>query len=300
MSLRILVIHNPVAGRRRRKRLRRLLQLLEARGHHLRVRLTTHSGDAHETARDATDIDVIVAAGGDGTVNEVVNGLAARTDADGAPSSGVDWPLVAFMALGTANVLAWELGLSGRAEALARTIEGGETIAARPGVANGRRFVLMASAGLDARAVAAVRTATKRLLGGAAYLTAAVRALRLPAPPLRVTLDGETHVARTVIVTRARCYGGPFVLLGDAGLETDQLHVVMLRANGWWAVARYGLALVTGRLAKLADVEVAAGTKVFIDGPDFDPVQMDGDLAATLPLEIELDPRPVRFLVPRR
>ncbi|MEK9724099.1 MAG: diacylglycerol kinase family protein [Rhodospirillaceae bacterium] len=161
MPSRIRVIHNPVAGRRRRHRLRQLLKMLAASGHSVRARPTAHADDARDIAREVQDVDLIVAAGGDGTVNEIVDGLTAD-DRQGPV------PAVAFLPLGTANVLAWALNLPHRPAALMRMIEQGRTVAVRPGIANDRRFILMASAGLDARAVAAVKTTVKRVLGGAA------------------------------------------------------------------------------------------------------------------------------------
>lgn len=292
MKARILVIHNPVAGRGRRRRLRKLLKALAARGHVTRSRLTTHRGDAREVARLAEETDVIIAAEGDGTVNEIVDGLAARRPDQPLPALG-------FLPLGTANVLAWELGLPRDADGLVRLIEGGEVLQVLPGKANEHRFALMASVGLDARAVAAVGKTTKRLLGGAAYVLAAVQALRQAPPRYRVTIDGRAFEARTVIVTRARRYGGPFVLAPDAGLHTDGLQVVMLQSYGLLAAVRYGIALALGRLDRLDDVTEVCGRRVEIRGPTDEPVQMDGDVTMALPLDVSIDRRAVPFLVPK-
>jgi len=291
MTLRILVIHNPVAGRQRRKKLRELLQYLQDGGHQVMVRPTARRGDAREEARLAKDIDVIVAAGGDGTVNEIVDGLAAK-----APDG--DLPAVAFLPLGTANVLAWELNLPRSPRALVEVIERKRTLDVMPAIANGRRFFLMASVGLDARAVAAVKDATKRLLGGAAYALAALRALRKPPPRFTVHVDDHATEARSVIVTRARRYGGPFTLAPDAGLETTALHVVLMKSYGLLAALRYGLALAMGRLHRLSDVSVTTGNRIRIEGSDGDPVQMDGDVVSTVPLSITMAERSVPFLVP--
>jgi len=293
MSPRILIIHNPVAGRRHGRRLSELLGMLAAEGLEVEVKPTTGRGHARETARLAEGIDVIVAAGGDGTVNEIVDGLRAKPDGETLPSIG-------FLPLGTANVLAWELGLPRTPKALVRQIRQGRTLAVRPGIANGKRFVLMVSVGLDARAVAAVRGQVKRLLGGGAYVMAALRALRQPSPPCTVRIGNATFQARTVIVTRARRYGGPFVLAPDAGLETSALHIVMLQSSGLVATLRYGLALVMGRLHKLPDVVMSVADQVEIEGAAGDPVQMDGDVASVMPLSVSMDSRCVPFLVPER
>ncbi len=291
MNPSILVIHNPVAGRRWRRRVDRLFELLAAHGFKVRVELTARRGDARQAALAARDTDIIVAAGGDGTVNEIVDGLAAR-------DPGQDTPAIAFLPLGTANVLAWELGLPRRPDDLVRLIENGVKVMVRPGIANGRRFVLMASIGLDARAVAAVGATAKRILGGGAYVLAAVTALRMPPPRYNVTIDGRDFVARTVIVTRARRYGGPFSLIPDAGLGTATLHVVMMQSYGFIPALRYGYALALGRLRQLPDVTVIPGLDIVIAGPDDEPVQIDGDIIANLPLTVSLDDKAVPFLVP--
>tara|TARA_Y100001934_G_scaffold229284_1_gene276195 strand:+ start:3552 stop:4433 length:882 start_codon:yes stop_codon:yes gene_type:complete len=289
--LNILIIHNPVAGRRRRRRLEKLLNLLESSGHSVRIMPTGRRGDARESARSARGIDVIVAAGGDGTVSEIIDGISARPSTEPAPA-------VAFLPMGTANVLAWELGLPRSPRGIVRMINQGKSLAFRPGVANGTRFVLMASAGLDARAVAAVKTRTKRLVGGLAYVTAAVSALYRPSPIFRVQVGGLEYEARTVIVTRAARYGGPFVLAPDAHLGGGSLHIVLMPSHGWLATVKYGLALVFGRLHHLPEVAVLEADSVDIRGIESEPVQVDGDLAVGIPLSVSVDNRTIPFLVP--
>lgn len=293
MNKNVLVVHNPVAGRHRRRRLRDLLRILADRGYSLRVVRTTRRGDAREAARKETEASVIIAAGGDGTVGEVINGLCLR-EADAV------LPAVGFLPLGTANVLAWELGLPLSARKVADLVSAARTVAIHPGITDGgERFILMASAGLDARAVAAVKTRAKRVFGGAAYLVAALRALRAGGPPaLEVEVDGARHRARTAIVTRARRYGGPFVIAPEASLADPRLFVVLLPAYGLGAVLRYGLALALGRLHRLPDVTTLAARRVRIVGAPGEPVQIDGDFAGHLPRTLAVDRRSVSLLVP--
>jgi len=293
MSLRVLLIHNPVAGTRRRRRLRKLLRHLERAGHQVRIRITKKRSDAREHARLAEGFDVIVAAGGDGTVNEVVDGLMVKPAKEPLPK-------VAFLALGTANVLAWELKLPKRPAALARVIEAGATVTVHPGIVNSRRFILMASAGLDARAVAAVKSLVKRWFGGVAYVFAAINVLTLAPPQLTVEIDGRPFSASTVIVTRARCYGGPFTLTPAAGLTEPELQVVMLKGYGFGAALRYGWALARGKLDALDDVTVMAAKAVHILAEGDEPVQIDGDDAAALPAVITIDDRAVELVAPAR
>jgi len=290
----VLVIHNPVAGRRRRKRLRKFLEVLSERGHRVRIRLTAKAGDARDAAHNAKDIDVIVAAGGDGTVNEVVNGLATRP-------AGEPLPAISFLPLGTANVLAWELDIpASKPKKMVKLIEKKRTLDVHQGIANGRRFFLMASVGLDARAVAAVKGPVKRIFGGGAYVFAAVQALMQKPPTYTVAIGDKEYQARTIIVSCGRFYGGPFVLAPQAYLGEPTFCVVMLNTYGFFSALRFGLALARGTLPNHPDVTIVMGDTISIDGPDGDPVQMDGDIAASLPLSIKPDTRPVPFLVSKK
>jgi diacylglycerol kinase (ATP) len=253
------------------------------------VRITRAAGDAREHARTADGVDVIVAAGGDGTMSEVVDGLMAKPADEPLPS-------VAFLALGTANVLAWELDLPRRPGALVRLIESGATLDVRPGIANARRFLLMASAGLDARAVAAVKTLVKRWFGAAAYVLAAAHVISQPPPRLTVEVDGRPMEASLVIVARSRRYGGPFSLTPDAGITKPTFQVVLLHRHGFGPALAYGLALARGRLHERADVSVVAARAVHVLADGDEPLQVDGDAAGALPLVATLDDRTVRLV----
>ena len=285
----ILVIHNPVAGRRRRKRLKKLLARLEGAGHRLRVRITRAAGDAREHAHTADAVDVIVAAGGDGTMSEVVDGLMAKP-------ADAPLPRVAFLALGTANVLAWELDLPRRPGNLAKLIEDGHALEIAPGIANGKRFLLMASAGLDARAVAAVKTLVKRWFGAAAYVLAAAHVISQPEPKLTVEIDGRPMEAALVIVARSRRYGGPFSLTPEAGITKPAFQVVALHRHGLGPALAYGLALARGTLHQRPDVSVVPARAVHVLADGDEPWQIDGDAAGALPLVVTLDDRRVQLV----
>ena len=162
----ILLIRNPIAGRRRRGLVDAVVRQVQTLGWTVDLVDTEAVGDARRLAEtcDAARYAVIAVAGGDGTINEVVNGLAHRADA----------PALAIVPLGTANVLAHELGLSFKAAAIARTMVAGRALLVRPGEAcNGgapRCFSLMAGAGFDAKVVAGVSAPLKRRFGRGAYV----------------------------------------------------------------------------------------------------------------------------------
>ncbi len=294
-ATRIMVIYNPVSGRRSGARLDRMLVHLREAGARVTLCETTGPGAAETLAGEAGDFDVVAVAGGDGTINEAVNGLSRLGD---------EAPALAFIPLGTANILAHELGLPHSAAGLAEVILNGERREAWPGRANGRRFLLMVSAGFDARVVAGVDTVSKRLLGAGAYVLSAFKEMWRSAGRCRVTVNGEVQDAATVIIAKARHYGGGFVLARDARLEESTFHVVCLAGSGAWNILRYGAALVLGRLDRLNDVWIVEASSVRVEGAAGEPLQMDGDLMGELsdhgPLEVCLDEIPVTLLVPVR
>ncbi len=289
--LRILVIHNPVAGWQRRGKLRRVVRYLRLAGARVTELETEAPGDAIGKARAAEDFDVIVVAGGDGTVNEVINGL------------GENGPPVAFIPLGTANVLAWELGLPRSPRALARVILEGRTRRVFPGIVNGRRFVLMVGVGLDAWAVERVHLGLKRHLGRLAYVGAVLSFSFLGTfryGPYRVRANGEEFEATSVVVTRARRYAGPFVIAPGADLGDRFLTVVAVTLRGLADVVRYGAAVAFGRLDWLPDVKVVRAACVTVTGPEGDPVQGDGDIVGRVPFKVSVDEKPIHLIVPGR
>ncbi len=292
---RLLVIFNPAAGRRQRERFEATLEALRRRGCPLELRRTERAGHATAlaAAADPEAFDVVVAAGGDGTINEAVNGLVA------AGADRAVLPL-AVLPLGTANVLALEIGVTTDPEAVARTIAEGPIRPVSPGRANGRVFTMMAGAGFDAHVVAGVDPALKRRIGKSAYLWQSAKLLfGFAYPDYRVTLDDENHPAASVIVAKGHFYGGRFVCAPEARLEAPAFQVCLFARRGPWNALRYAAALGRGRLSRLPDVRILAARKVTIAGPTDDPVQGDGDIIARLPVTIELLPDALDLVMPR-
>ncbi len=286
---RILVIYNPTAGWRGRRRYRAVVAALGRLGCPLTVRETRRKGDAEDLAAQATgaDFDVVAVAGGDGTINEVVNGL------------GLPAPPLGVIPLGTANALALEIGLGTDAEHIARTLAECPAVSIHVGRVNGRRFVMMVGAGFDAHVVAAIDPGFKRWTGKGAYLwQSLVQLARYPFPAFAVTVDGETHTAASVVVANGHYYAGRFVCAPHARLDEPRLEVCLFERSGRWNVLRYAAALVAGRLARLEDVRLVSGRCVTIDGPAAEPVHGDGDPIATLPASIEVADERVQILAP--
>ncbi|MEE3626621.1 diacylglycerol kinase family protein [Nitrospirillum sp. BR 11752] len=301
---RLLIIHNPVAGRRRRGLMGGVVDTLRQGGSAVTVVETTGPRDAERLAALAASgaltegviPDAVVASGGDGTINEVVNGLLA------APL--LSPPALGLIPLGTANVLAAELGLPTGAADLARTLAGAAPRVIHAGRANGRLFTMMAGVGLDAHVVEGVDPIVKRRLGkGAYFLESLAQIARWPSPRYRVTLwdvagRDSVHDVASCIVAKGHFYGGRFVCAPDARLDESGFQVCLFLEGGRLAALAYGAALVTGQLARWgADAARAArgglgyrvvpAVRVRIEGPLGDPVQGDGDTIAHLPVDME-------------
>ena len=288
-SLRILIIHNPVSGRPHSRLLQRVLSYLAAMGVDTDLRATTRRGDAEEIARkeSGAGYGVIVAAGGDGMIGEVANGLL-----QGAP------PL-AILPLGTANVLAAEIGLRRRAQDIAETITRWRAQDIYTGRAKGRRFLIMAGAGLDAEVVQGVSPSLKKCFGKMAYIIETMKQMyRYDYPILTITAEGTEEQAITAVGCKGRRYGGPHVFAPGAELTRPDFELVRFRYGGAFWVSVYGLALVLGCLCFMPGVARRTVDSIVISGPIGAPVQADGDIIASLPVRLDIDPEPLTVLYP--
>jgi len=289
---RIAVIFNPTAGSARRHRFYAVLALLEAAGCVLDILTTQGPGDAEKLARRIASSrpDAVVAAGGDGTINEAINGMA-----------GSKTPL-AILPLGTANVLALEIGLTLDPKEIAKWILQGSVRSISLGrLRSGDRqryFSLMVGAGFDAHVVAGVSTALKRRIGKSAYVWEMVRQLfRFSFPDYMVRLDGKELKAASLVVANARYYAGRYILAPNAGLETSMFEVCLFDRSGWFSIIRYAIALDRGTLQSLSSFHLHKATKVEILGPSGDPLQMDGDGYGTIPVELTVEQEALRLVM---
>ena len=290
----MLIVFNPTAGSRRQRRLDRALAALRGRGLRPEVALTARPGHAEEIAREAAraGAGTVVAAGGDGTIAEVASGLAGSE------------AVLGILPLGTANVLAWELGIPLPPEGAAAVLAEGRIAALRPGIARfgdgrTRLFLQMLGAGFDAEVVARLDLGLKRRIGRGAYVWQTARELsRYAFPPVTVRIGGEAVTAAGVVVTKGRFYAGRYMLAPGALPGEAGFHVVTFRRPGALATALYGAALPLDLLPRLPGVEARRAAAVRIEGGSV-PAQTDGDPAGTLPVEIDDAPAPLRILLPR-
>ncbi|HEY7609510.1 MAG TPA: diacylglycerol kinase family protein [Alphaproteobacteria bacterium] len=290
----LLIIHNPVAGRRRGGLLARVSALLSAAGVRVATAATNGRGDATRLAR-AARAGTIAVAGGDGTINEAINGLA------GARAR------LALIPLGTANVLAAELGLPDDAGALARVAAGNVVREIYLGEADiagaARRFAMMAGVGFDAHVVAHVPLRLKRVAGTFAAAKLAygwqmlVEWVRLRPRRYRVVADGREFDCSSAIVARGRFYAGRYVAAPEASLDRASFELVLFEDGGRLAVLRYAVALGLGRLHRARGVRILRAREIAIAGDRDEPVHADGDVIGTLPVRFTIAAERLTVLV---
>jgi diacylglycerol kinase (ATP) len=287
----ILIIVNPAAGRARssERRLGRFVAALERQGCTVVLRRAGPSpGQVERLAGQAEPgFDAIVAAGGDGTISAVVNGLGGR-----AVPFGV-------LPLGSANVLAREIRLPRAPEALASLITTGPVSPIWLGRVGERAFVMMASAGFDSEIVAALSPELKRRVGRLAFAWGfLVRLWHCPACELTVRADGVEYRAAAVVAAKGRHYAGPFVVAPGADLAEPVLHLVLLDRRGRWAMLRYATALFLGRVPRLGDIAIVRARQASVAGNRALPVQADGEIVGELPIALAVADRPLLLIRP--
>lgn len=295
---RAAIIYNPVARglARRRHLLQRTIDILQQRGTDASLVGTTAPGTATVLAKKQIDAgcDLIVAAGGDGTINEVANGMLG---------SGV--PL-AILPGGTANVLARELGIPINLEKAALQIPdarlerigvGSITIAedSRP-----RCFLCMAGAGLDAEIVAGLNLDLKAAVGKFAYYICGFSQVFRPLREFEVTVDGVPYLASFALVSRVRNYGGDLEIARGASLLRDDFEVVLFRGTVSLQYLPYLAGVALKCAEKMKGVTFLRGRSVTCQIPDRARIyaQIDGELAGTLPLTAKFMPEALSLAAP--
>ena len=266
-------------------------ETLRAGGLPTRVLNTERPDHATELAAAAGD-RLVIAAGGDGTVNEVLNGLSENAT-------------LGILPLGTANVLARELGLPLEPEEACERLLTGAASRIDVGVATDeagveRRFACMAGVGFDAEVVREVGPRLKRYLRSLAFPLAALKVyLQGGLPDLQIVDGNTTHVAQFAVVANGRYYGGEFETAGDASLTSGGLEVVLVEKVGHLlradVLARLAAKKPLDRKMKsfasravLAKSPAARGARV--------PVQIDGEVWGGLPMSFRIEPAAVRVI----
>lgn len=235
---------------------------------------------------------MILAAGGDGTINEVVNGMV---------HSHV--PL-GILPAGTANVLANELGISRNLEnaagALDHCTEERIALGLLSTAAVSRHFLLMAGAGLDADIVFHVNQKMKNALGKVAYWIAGLQKFGRALPEFTVEAEGRTFRVSFALASRVRNYGGDLEIARTISLFDDHFELVLFEGAHSFFYAKYLLGVLVRRHHVMRGVTILDTAKAVFSCPAERRVhlQVDGEYAGLLPAAVEIVPDALTLLIP--
>ena len=302
-----LLIHNPHAGNGgsgRRRLLDQARHIFASRGIDADLAETTGPGHATEIAvrAAAENRGLLIACGGDGTLNEIVNGLAAHQNGHRVP--------LALLPGGTANILAKELDLPWDIPRAAEKLVHGTVKEIALGLATPleqpakkKYFLSVAGAGPDGMIVYSVSLGLKSRVGIIAYWWEGLREVfRYRFPHFRVVSGARKTNASLVIVGRTQNYGGPFKITTEADLFEDRFEILTLATQSGLRYLSYLPSLWFNKLRGTEGVEFFKSDAVVCEPLDSRPVhaQIDGEPLARLPVEFRIIPRALKLLVPRK
>lgn len=278
----IPLIHNPSARSQRSERLAGLLDRLEPPPRRL---VTRGGGDAREmAARCAREgAPTVAAAGGDGTVSEVVAGLLD------AFAEGHAMPRLGVIPAGTMNVFSLELGLPQRnLRQCWSIVANGPTREVDLWIANGLPLVQLGGVGLDASVVKETTWEQKKRLGPLSYAINTLRVLARPAPDLEIEADGTIQQGALVLFGNGSRYGGPMTVFPGARLDDGLLDLLILHRQKTPDLFGFLGALISGQLARFPGVSLLRAREIKVKhlGAHPVPCEIDGEVTGDTPLEI--------------
>ncbi len=283
-----IVILNPTAGSP--EHVRSWQERTESLAGDCPVRVTSHSGEAEALARSAVEegFTRIVAAGGDGTVSQVANGLA-----DSNATLGL-------LPMGSVNVFAMELGLP--VHNLQRCwdiIEDTNVRLVDLPSANEKYFVQLAGVGLDAQVVKETSLAFKRNFGPLSYLISAAHIAARQPPKLIIESEHTSlEEGSFVLVGNGRLYGGPFPFFKHAVIDDGLFDVVVFKRLGYLEIIKYLQDVVFSSAIKVPEIEYFQTRQLRITSEQDVPLELDGELAGNCPVDFRIRKRALRVLAP--
>lgn len=312
----IIIIGNPIAGGGAEKKILEASYILKQKGYSVELHLTTKKGDAEVLAKKAAGAHstLVIAAGGDGTYNEVANGLIkSRTP-------------MAILPVGTTSVLARELKMPYKITKAIDFILKGNVQKVHSGKikfggeksfdSNERHFLLMAGVGFDAEAVFNVNQTVKRLTGKGGYILSGLGvALRYNPMPVSIKAyeaeiikksglcdfhydhshDSVSLKGYAVVIGKAACYGGNFKITPDAKLTKPFFYIFIAHSRSRFSLIRYLTGIATKRHLTFNEVSYLKAARLDVSGNS--RIQIDGDYAGTTPFEAEVVPDTLDLIV---
>ncbi|HEX2988019.1 MAG TPA: diacylglycerol kinase family protein [Chloroflexota bacterium] len=290
--MRALLIHNTRSGQRDRDgEVAAAVQRLVSAGWKLDVVSSASAAELESQARRAVDagVDMVIAAGGDGTLNLAIQALAYRR------------AVLGVLPTGTTNVWAQELGIPTDIPAATQLLLSGCTARVDLGRADGRYFLFVAGIGFDASVTREISPAAKRKLGKLAYVVAAiVQAAKLRGTEATIVADGKVSRQRVlmVVASNTRLYGGVLNMAPEAFVDDGLLDFWVFRGRGLMAAAVHALTILVGRHYQDPGARYYRSASLTVISRGSLPVQLDGDYYGVTPVTISVAPEALRVVVP--
>ena len=292
-----VLIYNPVAGRLRgagERKIQCAAAALKSHGMRVKTVATSAPGAATALAKRAVDdgADLILAAGGDGTINEAANGVIGTAVPFG------------ILPGGTANVLSMELGFGTKLDRAVNAL----TQCAPQRIAVGRLtndlgsryFLMMAGAGLDAEIVYSISARLKESWGKLAYWMATSARLTRNLPEFEVRANGRELRCGFALASRVKNYGGDLSIATGASLMDDNFELVSFRGRSPLRYMAYFLGVATRTLPRFRGITIERCRKLTLAAPEDSRiyVQVDGEFAGHLPATLEIVPDALTLMIP--
>jgi YegS/Rv2252/BmrU family lipid kinase len=262
---------------------------------------TSGPNDARRLACEAVvnGFDLIVAAGGDGTVNEVLNGIGDAPD-------GFQRARLGVLPLGTVNVFARELNLPTRFESAWAVLQRGHEIPMDLGrvafQADGRTqqryFMQLAGVGFDARAIELVSWKLKKKTGALAYVAAGFQALAEKKPRLTVSAAGQKLEGELALFGNGKFYGGLFAIFPGADLRNGQLDACVFPKMNMWTLLRLAPGFLMRRKLSESRVRRLRADRFAVTSDRPAAFELDGEWVGHLPATFSVAPQKLRVMVP--
>ncbi|MFV9503953.1 MAG: diacylglycerol/lipid kinase family protein [Oscillochloridaceae bacterium umkhey_bin13] len=291
--MRTMLVFNPHAGQAEalERELEASANVWRAQGWSVTVEPTLAPGDGIRLARQAarTGFDLVVAAGGDGTINEVINGLAGTRTA------------LAPLPLGTMNVWARELGLPLQPRAAAATLLEWQPRRIDLGRAGDRYFLLMAGIGFDAAITAGVRADEKRRFGALAYVLRGLgQAVNFRGARASLIIDGRRTRGRIlmVVVGNSQLYGGLVKITHRASIDDGLLDVAVFKGENGLSAVRRLIAILLRRYSADPEIEYYRARSIQVLAKPQLPIQVDGDPIGSTPMTFVAAPGALLAMLP--
>lgn len=288
----IFIIGNPIAGGGALKKIEKVQEILKKKEIPHEIILTKKQGDAEYFAKKIkeaqSDKILIIAAGGDGTYNEIINGLAYS-----------QIPL-AILPLGTTSVLAKELKIPNNLEKSIELALHGKVERIHIGKIKNkekqRHFILMAGIGFDGFTVYNVNPRKKRYLRKVAYILSGIKTLFNYKPDELKIKNGKSKKAYTAIICKASCYGGNFKIAPDIDLKSPTFSIFLSKTRSKIGIFLQILGVITGKHLKMKNTDYFHAESLKISGNAH--VQIDGDYFGKAPVEINIVKNAINLVFP--